>query len=115
MVYLKNVLEAINTALVLPVVIVTFILLISIFLFLRKKDPDVLRSRIFLKYGEFKNAFLLFVVFAFFLILHVSLIYIPRFLSFYDPLIELIQEFFGLCLVLTLLGFVGIIYKSLKL
>ncbi len=111
---LKNVLEVVNEIAVLPIAIITFFLLISMFIYLRKKDPDLLRSRIFLKYGQFKKAFILLAGFAFLLILHVSLIYIPHFFSFDDPLLELMQEFFGFGMVLTLITFVGTIYYSLK-
>ncbi len=111
---LKNVFEVVNEVVVLPIAIITFFLLICIVIYLRKKDPDILRSRIFLKYGEFKKAFLLLAVFAFLLIIHVSLIYIPHLLLYYNPLTESIQEFFGLAMALTMIAFVGTIFRSLK-
>lgn len=112
---IKNALEIINEAVVIPAAIITFSLLIYIVYYLWNKDPDIIRSKIFLKYGEFKRAFLLLALFAFVLILHVSLIYIPRFFLFDDyPLIEDVQKFFGLALTLILITFVFHIYRSMK-
>jgi hypothetical protein len=71
MIVVKNVLEVINEIVVLPIAIITFFLLMYIVIYLWKKDPDVIRSRVFLKYREFKKAFLLLAGFAFVLILHV--------------------------------------------
>jgi hypothetical protein len=114
MIDIKNVLEVINELLVLPVAIITFVALIYITTYLWKTDPDVIRSRIFLKYCEIKKAFILLAAFAFVLILHVALIYIPRFFSsnslfFIDDL----QRILGLVLILILITFVYFIYKSL--
>ncbi len=114
MIELKNVLEVLNEIIILPITIITFFLLMYIVVYLRKKDPDILRSRIFLKYGEFKTAFLLLAVFAFFLIIHVSLIYIPHFISYYNPLTGSVQEFFGLAMTLTMIAFVATVFRSLK-
>ncbi len=115
MMYLKNVLEIINEVVVIPLAIITFFLLIYIAVYLYKKDPDVIRSRIFLKYDEFKKAFLLLAVFAFILILHVSLIYLPPFYSLEDhPLIEYTQRFFGLILVLVMITFVYKLFRSIR-
>ena len=115
MVDVKNVLEVINEIMVLPITIITFFLLIYIAVYLWKKDPDVIRSRIFLKYDEIKKAFILFVAFAFILILHVSLIYIPHiFLLSSSSLIYDLQKVFGLLLVLVLISFVYFIFKSVR-
>lgn len=121
MIDVKNVLEVINEVVVIPVAIITFLLLIYIVIYLWKKDPDFIRSRIFLKYHEFKKAFLLLLLFAFVLIIHISLIYIPRFIyeHFNDvflpiDLITDLQRFFGLTLVLIMITFVLYIYKSIK-
>ncbi|MCX9010976.1 MAG: hypothetical protein OIN66_07630 [Candidatus Methanoperedens sp.] len=112
---MKNALEIINEVVVIPAAIITFSLLMYIVYYLWNKDPDVIRSRIFLKYGEFKKAFLLFALFAFVLILHVSLIYIPHLFSLEDsPLIEDLQRFFGLALTLILITFVSYIYRSMR-
>jgi len=111
----KNALEIINEVVVIPVAIITFSLLMYIVYYLWNKDPDVIRSKIFLRYGEFKKAFILFALFAFVLIFHVSLIYIPRFFSLEDsPLIEDVQKFFGLSLTLILITFVSYIFRSMK-
>jgi hypothetical protein len=112
---LKNALEIVNEVVVIPVVIFTFFLLIYIVLYLRNKDPDIIRSKIFLKYNEFKSAFLLFALFAFVLILHVSLFYIPHFYSLEEnPLLEDVQRFFGLSLTLIMITFVFYIYRIMK-
>lgn len=108
---LENVLEVINETIVLPVAILTFFLLIYIAIYLWKTDPDVVRSRIFLKYREIKKAFLLLAVFAFVLILHVSLIYIPHFFSFNSRLIDNLQRVFGLILVLVMITSVYYIFS----
>ena len=115
MIDIKNVLEVINEVLVLPIAIITFFLLIYIAAYLRKKDPDVIRSRIFLKYNEIQKAFLLLIAFAFILILHVSLIYLPHFFSWdHIPLIDDYQRICGLILVIILIAFVYIIFRSIK-
>ncbi len=111
----KNALEIINEVVIIPAAIVIFSLLMYIVFYLRNKDPDIIRSKIFLKYEEFKKVFMLFALFAFVLIIHVSLIYIPHFCSFRDsPLIEDLQRFFGLTLTLIMITFVIYIYRSMK-
>lgn len=116
MIDVKNVLEVVNEVLVLPIAIITFFLLIYIVLYLWKKDPDVVRSRIFLKFNEIKKAFILFLAFALILIFHVSLIYIPHFfsLSSYSSFIYDLQRIFGLLLILIMMAFVHIIFKSIR-
>jgi len=111
---IKNVLEVINELLVLPIAIITFTVLMYITIFLWRKDQDVIRSRIFLKYCEMKKAFILLAAFAFVLILHVALIYIPHFFisnSFF--FIDDLQRILGLVLILILLAFVYFIYRSI--
>jgi hypothetical protein len=111
----KNALEVINEVVVIPAAIIIFFLLMYIVFYLRNKDPDIIRSKIFLKYEEFKKAFMLFALFAFVLVMHVSLIYIPHFFLFNDnPLIDDIQRFFGLTLTLIMITFVSYIYRSMK-
>lgn len=114
MLEVKNVLEVINEVFVLPIAIITFFILVYIVMYLWKKDPDVIRSRIFLKYTYIKKAFLLLVVFAFLLVLHVALIYIPHYFSIESYyLIENIQKIFGLLLIFSLLAFAYVIFRSL--
>jgi len=114
MIDIKNVLEVINKLLVLPIAIITFVVLMYIILYLWKKDQDIIRSRIFLKYCEMKNAFILLAAFAFILILHVALIYIPNFLSSNSLLfIDDLQRILGLVLILILITFVYFIYRSI--
>lgn len=115
MIDLKNVLESIDKIFVLPIAIITFFLIMYVVMYLYKKDPDVIRAKIFLRYGEFKKAFMLIAAFALVLIMHVALIYIPHFLNttFGLPLYN-IQRSLGFILVLVLLTFVFYIYKSIK-
>ncbi|HEY6585669.1 MAG TPA: hypothetical protein VIY97_00725 [Candidatus Methanoperedens sp.] len=114
MIEIKNVLEVINEVLVLPIAIITFFLLIYIVVYLCKKDPDVIRSRIFLKYDEIKKAFILFAAFAFILIFHVSLIYIPHIFSLDYSFIKDLQRIFGLILILIMITFVYIIFGTIR-
>lgn len=112
---IKNVLEIINEFVVLPITIIAFLLLIYVVFYLSKRDPDVVRSRIFLKYAGFKKAFLLLAAFAFVLILHVALIYIPHIYYFgYNHIVSDIQKFFGLVLSLIMITFVYVLIKSIK-
>jgi hypothetical protein len=114
MIDIKNVLEVINELLVLPIAIITFVVLIYITIYLWKKDPDIIRSRIFLKYCEMKKAFILLAAFAFILILHVALIYMPHFFPSNSLLfIEDLQRILGLVLILILMTFVYFIYRSI--
>jgi hypothetical protein len=113
MIDVKNVLEVINELLVLPIAIITFAVLIYITIFLWKKDQDVIRSRIFLKYCEMKKAFILLAAFAFVLILHVALIYIPHLFISNILFIDDLQRILGLVLILILMAFVYFIYRSI--
>ncbi len=100
---IKNTLEVVNEVVIVPIAIIAFFMLMYIAVYLKKKDPDVIRSRIFLRYDEFKKSFILLTVFAFLLVLHVLFIYIPHFLGIEEGLlIEDIQRFFGVALALTL-------------
>jgi len=115
MIDIKNVLEVINEVVILPIAIITFLLIIYIIFYLWRKDPDIIRARIFLKYHEFKKVFLILAIFAFILIFHVSLIYLPHFFLMENIiLINDLQQFFGLVLAITLSLFVYLIYRSIK-
>ncbi len=115
MIDIKNVLEVINQIFVVPIAIVTFFLLLYIANYLWKKDPDVIRSRIFLKYKEIRKAFVLLVAFAFVLVLHVALIYLPQFYSKEEnPVIDDFQRILGLVLIIILISFVLIIFRGMK-
>jgi hypothetical protein len=115
MIELKNVLISIDEIFIMPIAIITFFFLIYVLYYLNKKDPDVIRAKIFLGFSSFKKAFILIAAFAFVLILHISLIYIPHYLdnNFGLPLPQ-IQHFLGLVLVLVLIAFVYYIYRSIK-
>lgn len=115
MIGFKNVLEVINEWVVLPIVVITFLLLIYVVFYLSTRDPDVVRSRIFLKYAEFKKAFILLVIFAFVLVTHVALIYIPHFYSIESYLyITDLQKLGGLVLSVIMITFVYVLIKSIK-
>ncbi len=112
---IKNVLEIINEFVVLPITIIAFLLLMYVVFYLSKRDPDLVRSRIFLKYAEFKKAFILLVVFAFVLVIHVALIYIPHFFYFEDyALIIYLQKFGGFLLSIIMITFAYVLINSIK-
>jgi uncharacterized membrane protein YeiB len=113
MVDLKNVLEVANNVLMLPIVIITFLLLTYMVFYLNRKDEDLIRSKIFLRYSQFKNAFLLLAAFAFVLVIHVALIYTPQ-LYFVEASVFEVQKFFGLVLSLIMLTFVYFLFRSIK-
>jgi hypothetical protein len=103
---------------VLPFTIIAFLALSYIVVYLQKKNADVVKSRIFLHYPEFKKAFFLFALFALILVFHVALIYYPHLCYFIlkcspSEAYEL-QHLLGLALVVVLIGFIGLIYKSIK-
>lgn len=112
---IKNVLEVLNEFVVLPIIIITFLLLMYVVFYLAKRDPDLVRSRIFLKYAEFKKAFILLAAFAFVLVLHVALIYLPHlyYVEYYS-IISDVQRFFGLLLSIIMISFVYVLIKSIK-
>ena len=110
----KNVLEIINEILVIPLSIIIFFLLIYIAIYLRNKEADVIRSRIFLKFKEIKKAFILLVVFAFILLLHVTFIFYPEIMEFIlgdSSYVNDLQKVLGLVLVIILITFSFIIYR----
>jgi hypothetical protein len=112
---IKNVLEVINEIVILPIVIITFFLLMYAIFHLSKMDPDVVRSRIFLKYEEIKKAFILLAAFAFVLVLHVALIYIEKLYSLENySIVSDVQRFFGLVLSIVMISFVYALIKSIK-
>lgn len=115
MIDLKNVLQSIDEILVMPISIITFLFIMYVVIYLYKKDPDVIRAKIFLRYAEFKKAFIWVTIFALILVMHVALIYVPHFFdtTFGLPLAN-IQRSLGLILILVLVTFVYYIYKSIK-
>src|SRR4030042_3084560 len=113
-----NIFEFINTYVIPPISIITFFILLYIVLYLNTKNPDIIRSKIFLNYSRFRIAFSLFALFAFILIIHVGLVYNPHIFYFIlhcspSKAYEL-QHFFGLILSLIMIAFVGMLYKTLK-
>lgn len=115
---IETIFEFINDNLVLPIVLITFLLLLYIEFQLVKKNPDVIKSRLFLRYNTLKKAFLLLALFSFILLLHVVLVSHPHVLDFmiqYSPsFIYEFQRILGLFLVLILVSFVGLIYRIIR-
>ncbi len=113
-----NTFEFVNDIAILPLVIITFIILIYIAIDLSRKNPDVIRSKIFLNYIGFRKAFLWFSIFAFVLLFHVGLIYIPHMFYFIlncsPSYVYNLQQFLGLILSLIMLAFVYTIYRNIK-
>ncbi len=112
-----NTFEFVNDIAILPIVIITFIILIYIAIDLSRKNPDVIRSKIFLNYSGFRKAFLWFSIFAFVLVFHVGLIYMPNMFYFIlksSSFVYNLQQFLGLILSLIMLAFVYTLYKNIK-
>jgi len=108
----------IDKLMVLPLAIMTFLILIYMGIYLRTKNPDIIRSRIFLKYHEIRKAMLLLIAFAFVLILHMTLIFYPDVTYFISngssSFIYNLQRGLGLVLVFILTTFVFLIYRSVN-
>ena len=115
---IEIVFEFINNNLVLPIVLITFLLLSYIEYIFIKKDPDVVKAKMFLRYNILKKAFLLLVFFSLALLLHVVLIYNPHIFYFIlkctPSFIYEVQRILGLLLVLILVYFVALIYKIIR-
>jgi hypothetical protein len=115
MIDIKNALHLIDDMVVLPVVTIAFLLLTYVVIYLNRKDPDVVRARIFLNYNKFKNAFILLAALAFVLVFHVAFIYIPSLFLIEDSfLMKDLQFFFGLMMAIIPISFVFLFYRSLK-
>lgn len=111
-------LDIINEYVILPIIILTFFILIYIVVYIHKKDSNIIRSRIFLNYSSFKAAFSLFSIFGLILIIHVALVYNPHIfyyiLNCSPSMANDLQHVFGLLLTLILIAFVGLLYKCIK-
>ena len=118
MISIESFIDVINEIVILPILIITLILLVYIVIYLNKKDPDLIKARIFLKYEEFKKAFSILLLFAFLLIFHVILIYNPHFfyslLNCSSSFADQLQHFFGLALSITMVIFAYFIYRITK-
>jgi len=113
-----DIFKIIDEVVVLPIVIIIFFLLIYILAYLKTKNPDVIRSKIFLNFNIFRRAFLLLALFGSALILHVMLIYYPHILYFIllcTPSMSFeIQRILGLALAISMAAFVYFFYRSIK-
>ncbi len=118
MISIEGIFEITNEIVILPILIITLILLVYIIIYLNKKDTDLIKARIFLKYDEFKKAFLILLLFAFLLIFHVILIYDPHFFYFLlkcsSSFAHQLQHFFGLAISITMVVFAFLIYRITK-
>ncbi len=107
-----------NEKIDVPFSIITFFFIMYIVVYLSKKNPDIVRSKIFLNFDNFKKSFILLAIFAFILIFHIALLYQPH--LFYSVLncspsfAYDLQRFFGLALSLVMISFVYFIFRSIK-
>ncbi|MFU8767340.1 MAG: hypothetical protein ACNA7I_06715 [Candidatus Methanoperedens sp.] len=100
---------------VIPIVILTFVLLMYVVIYLFERDPDIIRSRIFLNYHVFKKAFIMLAIFALVLIFHVSMIFkkSDSWVLFGMTIYEL-QIVFGMILAIIICFVSYFIYKAIK-
>ncbi|MCL7414681.1 MAG: hypothetical protein M8349_01290 [ANME-2 cluster archaeon] len=111
--------EFINYYVIIPLTVVTFAMLVYFVIFIRKNDPDIIKSKLFLRFDEFRSAFTLLAVAAFVLIFHVLLIYIGNFFDMTTMVSMLlfmsnIQQILGLILTVLLLLFAYRMFRVVK-
>ncbi|MCG7848119.1 MAG: hypothetical protein MIO93_02930 [ANME-2 cluster archaeon] len=111
--------EFINHYVIIPLTILTFLMLVYFVVYIRKNDPDIIKSKVFLRFDEFKNAFTILAIAAFVLIFHVLLIYLRDLIDM-SSMLELlylfynIQQSLGLLLAILLLIFAYRLFKVVK-
>jgi hypothetical protein len=94
-------------------------MLVYFVVYIRKNDPDIIKSKVFLRFDEFKNAFTILAIAAFVLIFHVLLIYLRDLIDM-SSMLELlylfynIQQSLGLLLAILLLIFAYRLFKVVK-
>jgi magnesium-transporting ATPase (P-type) len=82
----------------IPLVFISFLLLMYVVRFVHKNDSDMLRSKLFINYTMFRHAMMLLGAMGILLMLHVILIFIE-----YPPAIQFhVQQVLGLALAVTL-------------
>ncbi|MDF1557039.1 MAG: hypothetical protein P1P80_02475 [ANME-2 cluster archaeon] len=111
--------EFINNYIIIPLTVVTFAMLVYFVIFIRKNDPDIIKSKLFLRFDEFKSAFTILAVAAFVLIFHMLLIYIGNFFDMTTMVSLLlfmsnIQQILGLILTVLLLLFAYRMFRVVK-
>ncbi|MBW6517601.1 MAG: hypothetical protein K0A89_03765 [ANME-2 cluster archaeon] len=111
--------EFINHYAIIPLTILTFSMLMYFVIYIRMNDPDIIKSKLFLRSDEFKNAFTILAFAAFVLIFHVLFIYLHNLIdmsSMLDLLVILskIQQLLGLILTILLLFFASRLFKLVK-
>lgn len=111
--------EFINHYIIIPLTILSFAMLVYFVIFIRTNDPDIIKSKLFLRFDEFRNAFTILAVAAFVLIFHVLLIYLHYFIDI-TPMLEMLvilsklQQLLGLVLTVLLLFFAFRLIKVVK-
>ena len=112
-----NSVQFINLYIIFPLTLVTFILLLYFVYFLGKSDHDLIKSKIFLRFEYFKQAFIILAIAAFALVFHVILIYLHDFITIsgrQSLFISGIQQLLGLILAILLILFVYKLFKTIK-
>ncbi|MCL7475360.1 MAG: hypothetical protein SCH39_12735 [Methanosarcinales archaeon] len=111
--------EFINHYAIIPLTILTFSMLMYFVIYIRMNDPDIIKSKLFLRFDEFKNAFTILAFAAFVLIFHVLFIYLHNIIDM-SSMLELlvilskIQQLLGLILTILLLFFASRLFKVVK-
>jgi predicted ferric reductase len=87
--------------------------------FLGISDPDLIKSKIFLRFDEFRKAFIILAVVGFALVFHVFFIYLPKYISMdlwrtIVPWVGSLQQLLGLVLTILLLLFVYKMFRTVK-
>ncbi|MDF1531135.1 MAG: hypothetical protein P1P72_02260 [ANME-2 cluster archaeon] len=109
----------INHYAIIPLTILTFSMLMYFVIYIRMNDPDIIKSKLFLRFDEFKNAFTILAFAAFVLIFHVLFIYLHNIIDMSSMLellviISKIQQLLGLILTILLLFFASRLFKVVK-
>ncbi|MCL7412252.1 MAG: hypothetical protein M8353_01360 [ANME-2 cluster archaeon] len=114
-----DIIEFINHYIIIPLTILTFAMLVYFVIFIRRNDPDIIKSNLFLRFDEFKSAFRILAVAAFVLIFHVLLIYLHYFIDMsllleWLNILSNLQQLLGLLLTFLLLFFAIKLMKVVK-
>jgi len=108
--------EFINHYVIIPLTILTFLILVYFVVYIRKTDPDIIKSKLFLRFNKFKNAFTILAIAAFVQIFLILSIYLRNLIDMSSMLEILflfynIQQLLEFALTILLLVFS---YKLLK-
>lgn len=111
--------ELINHSVIIPLTILTFLILVYFVIYIRKNDPDIIKSKLFLRFDEFKNAFTI-LAFASFIQIFLILSTYLRDLIDMSSMLEILylfhntQPLLDLALTLLLLFFAYRLLKVVK-